>query len=325
MSKNKRPSGAREIYDNFTNLGRGIGPNFAYSPAMNTQALAFNFYRRKLSELAINRFKWFGLPTTVNPRFLETTLFQNALSVFYFDRDPRVGSFVSLAAGAVGRPNMQDDPTAFRVFRQPLPSMTLTVGQCVPIWANTARVPDQDMVMYYAHRFANWDTTIEINGLNARQTKVIASDENSRLTMQNVQRQVIEGEPVIYAVEYADGSTINERVSTLDLGIDLMGLEKLSIVRNRIWSECMQMLGINAATTEKKERVVADEVSQNDDMVMTNRAIALNERQAAAERINKRYGLNVRVEYQQSIDGVAESGWTGVYSPGTDDPEGGKR
>lgn len=319
MSRNKRSSGARDIYNNFTSLGDNtIG--WKYSPALNTRAMAYNLYRRKLTELAINRFKWYGLPATVNPRFLEVTLFQNALSVFYFDRDPRVNQFMALAGGAVGRPNMQDDPTAFRVFRQPLPSMTLTAAQCVPIWANTARVPDIDMVLYYAHRFADWDTTIEINGVNARQTKIVASDENSRLTMQNLQRQLVEGEPAIYTVQYSDGSSLADRVSTLDLGIDLMGLEKLSIVRNRVWSECMQMLGINSATTEKKERVVADEVSQNDDMVMSNRAIALNERQAAAEKINKRYGLNVSVEYRQDIDGVAQSAWNGVYSAGTSDP-----
>lgn len=324
MSSNKRYSQAREIYENFSNLGKS-NPNWRYNPAMNTRALAFYFYRRKLSELAINRFKWFGLPKTVNPRFLETTLFQNALSVFYFDRDTRVNSFMALAAGVLGVPNMQDDPTAFRVYRRPLPSMTLTSAQCVPIWANTARVPDIDMVLYYAHRFADWDTTIEVNGQNARQTKIIASDENSRLTMQNLQRQIVQGEPAIYAVDYSDGTSLADRVTTLDLGIDLMGLEKLHIVRNRIWAECMQMLGINANSTEKKERVVEDEVSQNDDMVMTNRSIALNERQAAAERINARYGLKVSVEYKQDIDGVADSVWKGVYSPGTSDPESGAK
>lgn len=324
MSSRKRPSGAKEIYDNFTNLGRRTGPNFEYSPAQNTQYLAYNLYRRKLSELAINRFKWFGLPSSVNQRFLEVTLFQNALSVFYFDRDPRVNQFLALAGGAVGRPNMQDDPTAFRVFRQPLPSMLLTQAQCVPIWANTYRMPDQDMVMYYAHRFANWDTTIEINGINARQTKIIATSEQQRLTLMNAQRQIVEGEPAIYAAQWSDQSSLADNMQALDMGIDLMGLEKLSIVRGRVWAECMQMLGINAATTEKKERVVSDEVSQNDDQVMSNRAIALNERQAAAERINKRYGLNVSVEYRQDIDGVAQSAWVGSYRPGDSDPSGGK-
>lgn len=320
MSRNKRPSQARAIYENFTNLGnRGYGPNWSRSPAQETQFLALNMYRRKLSELAINRFKWMGLPPTVNPRFLEVTLFNNALSVFYFDRDPRVGSFVSLRAGAMGRPNMQDDPTAFRVFREPLQSMILRADKCVPIWANTSRTPDHDMVEYYAHRFANWDTTIEINGMNARQTKIIESDENSRLTLQNANRQIVEGEPAIYA---SDKTQIGEKISVLDMGIDLMGLEKLSIVRSRVWSECMQMLGINAASTEKKERVVADEVSQNDDQVMSARNVALNERKAAAKRINDKYGLAVTVEYNTDIDGQLQDVWGGVYAPGDGDPEG---
>lgn len=313
MGRNKRPSGAKTIYENFTNLGnRGYGPNWERSPAQETQFLALNMYRRKLSELAINRFKWTGLPATVNPRFLEVSLFQNALSVFYFDRDPRVSAFMALRAGAMGRPNMQDDPTMFRVFREPLQPLLLRSDKCVPIWANTSRTPDHDMVEYYAQRFATWDTTIEINGLNARQTKIIESDENSRLTLQNANRQVVEGEPAIYA---SDKSSIADKISVLDLGIDLMGLEKLSIVRSRIWAECMQMLGINAATTEKKERVVEDEVSQNDDQVMSARNVALNERKAAAHRINAKYGLAVSVEYNSDIDGQLSNVWSGVYVP----------
>lgn len=318
MSRNKRPSAAKALYENFTNMGnRGYGPNWQRSPAQETQFLALNMYRRKLSELAVNRFKWYGLPATVNPRFLEVTLFQNALSVFYFDRDPRVSAFMALRAGALGRPNMQDDPTAFRVFREPLQPMTLPANKCVPIWANTSRTPDHDMVEYYAQRFATWDTTIEVNGINARQTKIVESDENSRLTLQNVNRQVLEGEPAIYV---SDKSQLADKISVLDLGIDLIHLEKLSIVRNRIWSECMQMLGINAATTEKKERVVEDEVSQNDDQVMSARNVALNERKAAADRINKRYGLAVSVEYNSDIDGQLNSVWAGAYTPGPQDP-----
>lgn len=198
MSATKRPNAAKAIHDTFLGIANAFrSPSFKSNPAVEGEFAAYLMYRRVLLELAINRFKWTGLPESVDPRFLEMSLATKALSVFYFDRDPRVGQFLALAGGGTGRPNMMGNPTAFRVYRQPLPSITLTHNQCVPIWANTARTPDLDIVDYYARRFARWDTTIEINSLNARQTKILATDENQRLTAQNINRQIVEGQPQI--------------------------------------------------------------------------------------------------------------------------------
>lgn len=310
-----RPSSARDLYNNFlSKAGSFLGGRWNSSnPEAHDHAMAVLMYRRVLSELAINRFKWSGLPDSVNPRFLEVTLFQNALSVFYYDLDPQVNAFLALEGGGVGRPNMMDDPTAFRVFRNPLPTRTYPSSMVVPIWANTSRTPDLDIVNYYAARMARWDTTLEINAINARQTKIVASDENGRLSAQNFNKQVYEGVPTIYV---NTGSDLAGNTSVLDLGVDLMGLEKLSIVRSRIWSECMNLLGINGASTEKKERVVTGEVDQNNDQVQSSRNIALNERQRAAYMINQKWGLNVQVDFKSDLDGVLESGDKREYSPG---------
>ena len=322
MSATKRPSPAQDIRDKFLSVSSAFSrkrgtqkPNLAVEGEIG----AYFMYRRVLLELCINRFKWSGLPKSVDPRFLETSLHLNALSVFYFDRDPRVSAFLALAGGGTGRPNMMGNPTAFRVYRQPLPSLTLTHNQCVPIWANTARTPDLDIIEYYARRFARWDTTLEINAMNARQTKIVSTDENSRLTGQNINRQIVEGQPTIF-VDTQTGQRIADTITVLDLGIDLMGLEKLSIVRSRVWSECMNLLGINAASTEKKERVVTDEVDQNNDQVQSSRNVALNSRQYAAQQINDRYGLSVSVEYKSDLDGILGSESAMTYIPGANDP-----
>lgn len=309
-----RASSARDLYSHFlSRAGSFLGGRWNSSnPEAHDHAMAVLMYRRVLSELAINRFKWSGLPDSVDPRFLEVTLFQNALSVFYYDMDPNVNAFLALEGGGTGRPNMMDNPTAFRVFRNPLPTRTYPASMVVPIWANTSRTPDLDIVNYYAARMARWDTTLEINAINARQTKIVASDENGRLSAQNFNKQVYEGVPTIYV---NTGSDLAGNTSVLDLGIDLMGLEKLSIVRSRIWSECMNMLGINGASTEKKERVVQDEVSQNDDQVQSARNVALNERQRAAYMINQKWGLSVSVDFKSDLDGVLDSADRNTYSP----------
>ena len=68
----------------------------------------------------------------------------------------------------------------------------------------------------------------------------------------------------------------------------------------------MTFLGINNANQDKKERLVVAEVSANDSEIMMARKIALDSRQLACEQINKKYGLNVSVEWNVDVDKMAE-------------------
>src|SRR5699024_8940304 len=77
-----------------------------------------------------------------------------------------------------------------------------------------------------------------------------------------------------------------EMLSALDLGVEPDSIEKLHILRTRIWNECMGLLGIDNANQDKKERLVADEVDANSDKVALSRAVNLKSRQNAAEQIN---------------------------------------
>lgn len=309
MSKN-RNSGQDVVFDTLYNRHlRGKG--FANNPTNNRVAVLERMYMRILTELAVNRFKWEGLPDTVDPRFMEMTLFRNALSVFYFDRD--YDRFFALQGSGVGPLNMLNNPTHFLVTGTEFNSKTLkafnsiidvpgmTRSQemlCVPIWANYLRVPDLDIVMIYATKFAELDRTIEINTKSARRTKVIVADENMKLTVDNIDRQLDEGQSTIKLAR-----PIGDEVFTaLDLGVNPDAIEKLSILRSRHWNDCMTLLGIDNSNQDKKERLVAAEVDANDDQISATRAVALNARKQAAKSINLYFGLNVRVDYNNDID-----------------------
>src|SRR5699024_5380892 len=71
---------ADEVYN-------GIYAPFMNNPKRNRKVTLERMYLRVLTELSVNRFKWVGLPNTVDPRYLEMTLFYRALSLFYWDRD----------------------------------------------------------------------------------------------------------------------------------------------------------------------------------------------------------------------------------------------
>jgi hypothetical protein len=65
----------------------------------------------------------------------------------------------------------------------------------------------------------------------------------------------------------------------------------------------MTLLGINNANQDKKERLVAAEVSGNDDMVSAIRATNLNARRMACDAINEMWPA-----YQVEVDYVTDMG-----------------
>lgn len=310
----------------------GDTARFNNNTASTRTALIQRMYMRILTEMATNRFKWTGLPDSVDPRFLELTLFYRALSVFYFDKD--FDKFFALQGGAAGELNMMNNPTWYFVTGNAFVSKRLSAfpqnkqddkgfwyreeAECVPIWANYLRVPDLDIVMIYAHKLAEADISIEINVKNARRPKVIAVDENQRLSATNITRQIDEGNPLI---QISSNGGMSILPTALDLGIDPDAIEKLSIVRTRLWNECMGLLGINNANQDKKERLVESEVGANDDQIQVTKDVNLNARKLAAYQINQRYGLAVDVCYNTDIEMELNSTIPGTNLMGATDNE----
>lgn len=294
---------------------------FRANPSRDRKALMANMYVRILTELSANRFKWQGLPDTIDERFLELQLFRRGLCFFYYDREYE--RFLAMAATPAGRLNMYNNSTQYKVT-SPIFSKTLYatpyaerspagdvirdergvavmhVPDGVPIWSNYLRVPDWDIVEIYASKMAETDRTIEINKLAMRHPHLIACEEEQRQSMANFFRQVQEGQPVIWGTELM-GDVIGSKVQVFDLGLHESMLINLSIMKSREWNECMTYLGINNSNQDKKERLVSDEVSANNSQVMSSRVVALNSRQQAARRINDLFGLDISVEWNEDV------------------------
>jgi hypothetical protein len=298
MSSNNQAGG---VYAEWRNMG------FKKNPANRQEQMIENMYIRLLTDLCASRFKWSNVPEEIDLRFLELTLFYQALSVFYFDG--RYDKYMSLRANMNGHLDYQNNPTGYNVIGNNFTSVSVSaikdtesfdkqdisqiIGKGIPIWANKQRTPDIDIVLIYAKKLANFDRTVEINSMNARMPKVVVSNENMTLTMSNLSRQIEEGQNNLKV----RGNINLEDIKALDLGIDSLAILNIDIVRDRQWNKCMTLLGIQASNQDKKERLVSDEVTANGDQTSMMQYVNLNERRAAVKKINDYYGLNIIVEY----------------------------
>lgn len=289
MSRKKRDFVEEYLYGPF----RGNAPR-------DRKALYQTMYMRVLSEFATNRFKWTGLPVEIDRRFVELELFRHALVVF-FHEEKNFDQYFALRGSGAGNWNMYDNPTSFTVTGNSMGHLLparLTGKDCVPIWANTMRVPDWDLVLLQASKLAEIERTIEINLQAMRIPFLFAVNDNERLTFQNMWRNVQEGEPAIFGTE-AMMEAIDSKIKLFDLKIDKDLVINLQLAKAKIWNETMTFLGINNSNQDKRERLVADEVAGNDQQVSAARNSAMGARKYAVEQINRKYGLSISVEWNE--------------------------
>jgi len=291
---------------------------FGNDTQMNDQQFTEQMYLNTLTELCVNRFKWEGLPDTIDRRFIELTLHNQGLVIFFKETED-YDRYFALKGMAHGQRNMYDNPTRFFAIGNQMIQRELNARECVPIWANSLRVPQKQAIWIYARKLAKIDRTIDITVDNLRYTRLVTGNANQRQSLVNIMRQVDEGKPLVYTTPNFDPAS----VQALDLAVHPDVLPKLMDARNSLWNQAMGFLGINNANQDKRERLVASEVSANDEQVLAMREAGLNARQYAAEQINKMFpDLDVSVSYDQTEAQSAQPDGVGQYDdaePSTDD------
>ena len=273
---------------------------FAGNVALDTKAQLSNLYMRKITELAMNRFKWEGLPENIDPRFIEYTLYMNALAIFF--KHPDYGQFMVWRGSMHGWVDYQDNPVQYLAVGNLMDqSRTLDADKCVPIWSNYMRMPDWDITQYYSGLLSEFEMSIKQTVINSRHPVVLMTDSagRTRLSLENIYREMNEGQMVIGTYDGGLEKTISESITAVDLGIKTTDIGELQIGKTRAFNECMTFFGIDNANQDKKERLVADEVDANNSQIIQFRNTALNARERACDLINEMFGLTISVEWNE--------------------------
>ena len=263
--------------------------NFWESAIMNN-ATYIQYYNR-LIELSIAMFDWTGLPDTIDPRFLELTLFKYGQAVFFEDE---VMGYLTLTNAVQGGFDVYGYPVASRAY-SPYNNYqkNLTLDDSVIIYNNYLRTPSSLDVEVFAKRLYNLDRVIDVNA-NAQKTPVlIKCAETQRLTMKNLYKEFDGNSPVIFG----DNGLNDANFTVLSTEAPYVA-DRIYQLKTQIWNEALTYLGISNINVQKKERLITDEVSRNMGGVIASRYSRLNARQNACEKINKMFGLNIWCEYR---------------------------
>ena len=230
-------------------------------------------------------------------RWIERYLFADGKCIFF--KDPELG-FMVAGYGQNGSVNCYDDPTLV----QPIAPNYVYNGEqlingenCYVIRNNDLMLPEFAVVRYYAYKLCNLDRAIDVNVEACKTPTLVTCTEKQKLSLKNAIKQRKDNEPVIYADNSFDKST----VSTLDLNPPVI-FKDLQLQKHMILNEFFTDIGVNNANMDKKERMVANEVDANDEQVKASGYVMLKSREEAVKQINKIFDLNIKVERRKLED-----------------------
>ena len=271
----------------------------------------YRLYFDRLLELSISMFEWKNLPDTVDPRFLELTLFWNGCAVFFEDKD--IG-YVGLECMLGGQ---------FDVYRIPIHRTAYSVNgyhkdldpdNSVIIFNNMIHTNSYMAVERYAQNIYDIDNTIRTN-LNAQKTPIlIVCDESQKLTMQNLYQQYQGNMPVIFGNKQIKPNSLQVLKTDAPFLAD-----RLIAMKMQIWNEALTYLGISNVNIQKRERLLNDEVHRNMGATIASRYSRLEARRQACEKINNMFGLDISCDYRedfQVIDSLVDDTYNGEEQDG---------
>lgn len=275
--RNRKPSGF-------------YGDNYWQSADWNQRS--FLAYRQWIMALAVNRFKWLNLPESCDERYLEFTLMRNGVASIAYPKN-MPGVFFSTMTNLDGKWNVYDTPSHWQSIGNNGWCFNASPKTGVLVYENRLRMPYWNQIEYFARRLAALDRVEDINMQQQKTPYIITAPRESVNDAKQMYKQISGGEPAILGKP----SLSNIEIEALNTGVPYIGKE-LTDKKMALWDEVYNFLGISHVG-QKSERLTSEEVSASNEPSNLMALDGLNARRDAANKLNKRFGLDVHVVWRK--------------------------
>lgn len=163
-----------------------------------------------------------------------------------------------------------------------------------------------DMLNQYAERLALCAQAISVNLVNSKLSYVFtASDKAGAETFKKMFDRIISGEPAVFAdsktVKNDDGSN-RWQMFTQNLKSNYLVTDILADMR-KIENMFATDIGIPNANSDKRERLIADEVNANNVETVSRTSLWLESLQAGCKQIKKMFNVDINVDWRFPMEG----------------------
>lgn len=279
-----------------------FGDGFWQSSAFNQRAYYKNL--ELLLGLAMNRFRWVGLPDTCDERFLEWALHRNGIAtICHPESMPDV--WQTLIAMPQGQFDAYGIPVEWRargfgnVGSQTDYRVTDDNGQLV--YYSSSRQNIWNALEIFARKMTHYERTEDINLTHQHKPWVFIAPQEKRMELVNLLKQVEGGEPAVLG-DKTYGEVIDQ-IRAIDTKVPLV-VEDLARAKQNVLSDALLFLGIPHLAFEKGERMIEDEARANTAPTDIMLLDCLSARRYAARKLNERFGLNIEVYFNEDLESL---------------------
>lgn len=263
---------------------------FLDSALMNSET--YFDYVERFKKICLSMFEWVNLPESMNARYLEECLYYKGQASLLKDE---LYGFINTQCASNGYLNIYGLPTSLNCYSYQYNSIrNLYTGldgtedkDCILVMNNWQRIPTASTIELFCQKLADADLTCSVNIKSQKTPVLIVVDENQRLMMENLYSQYDGNRPFIFGDKNQVGDGV---VKSINTGAPFIA-DKIMEYKKQIWNEALEFLGINTLQTEKKERLITDEASSNNELINLNLQSMLIPRQEACKQFNKLFGL----------------------------------
>lgn len=258
------------------------------------------FFRKYLFERAISVFKW-ELPAEWDKDYFLYSLYGGGyIAVLYTDKFGAICQY-----GALGGYNLYYKPDYIIISNPLLPAIQATIDkECAVIKLQPDYTSIMDIVGYYADQLALASEAMGVNFVNVKTGTVFGAESKAKAeSYKKMYDDLSSGNPAVVI----DKTLLDEKGQpswfpfTQDVKSSYVASDLLSDMR-KIVSMFDSEIGIPNANTDKKERLITDEVNSNNVETYTLCELWKESIEKGLNKANEMFGLKLSVDWRVKPD-----------------------
>lgn len=280
-----------------------VGNYFSVNPK-NVEGLnntSYFYYRNQLYLKIFSLFTFENLPDTWDIDYLRDNLFRNGIMACV-EKD---GVNYCLSCGYSGI-NVYNKPTKALISNTVLGTFERTIHEdCELLYINYLNghfLSCDRLVNRYALLLAQCDGSLNVNLINSRVAHVFIGESDAQIkSYKKMYDEISNGKPCTFIKNSKNGTPLdNSKLDVLNVKNTYVANDIL-LTKRTIMNEFLTEIGINNANTNKRERLVTDEVNVNDEETNALLMLWKDTMTKCFERINAMFNTSIKVKINENV------------------------
>lgn len=259
-----------------------------------TNWFTYQMYLRQMTTLAENVFQFDNMPELIDISYVNQKLVKNGSIAFFVDE---ILGLIALPYQCIGKKDVYNRPVKIRCqgangYR----SKVLNPNEYVIMYDNNGRYPIYSDIIQLAERVAIATRTSDINIAQQKTNRLYQTSTDNVNTVRNIINNIDSFENEVLAYKNME----LENISTILAPAPFVA-DKVDEYKERVFAEFLRLIGVSSLTTQKRERLITDEVRTSQGGTIASRFSRSQPRIKAVEEINEKFGYNISVSFYDGM------------------------